>query len=77
MNTDLHLYVDVLENESIETATKRTNDIIESTFGNYGFSIFEIGENEELENEIKAFIAVDIEENEVFKVAKDLNIQVY
>lgn len=74
---DLHLYVDVKENEDIKTAITRTEGIIEQKFERYGFTIHEIGENEDSENEIKAFLTVDADAETLNEVTEELSVQLY
>jgi|GEM_PF-6982139 len=76
-NTKLHLYVEMKDNESSESAINRTHEIIEILFSNYGYGVLEIEENEDIENEIKAFISVDTNSDNIYKITSDLSVQVY
>lgn len=74
---DLHLYIEILNNESTENAIERTRKIIGSTFDEYGYSIHEIGGNEDLNNEIKAFLSVDTNKEKLYEITSNLCAQLY
>lgn len=75
--SDLHLYVKVLENESTEKSIERTHEIIENALKVYGYSVHEIGENEDLDNEIKAFLSVDTTKEIIYEITSNLSVQLY
>lgn len=41
--SDLHIYVEIIDNESLDAAINRTYSLIDQNFGVYGYAIHEIG----------------------------------
>ncbi len=76
--SDLHLYVEIINNESIDDALKRTFSLIDKVFAEYGYSVHEIEKNEDMENEIKALLTVDVPNEKVHELmGHDLSYQLY
>ena len=78
MNTKLHLYIEMNENETAEQAINRTNETIEILFSEYGFTVLEqFKDDDGNENEIKSYLSVDISKEQAHKILNDYMYQVY
>lgn len=75
--SDLHIYVEIIDNESLDAAINRTYSLIDQNFGVYGYAIHEIGKNEDVENEIKALLTVDAPNEKIYELPNELCYQLY
>lgn len=75
--TDLHLYIETKKNETVQQAIERTNSIIKTLFSEYGFTVLEQEENEDVDNEIKTFLSVDVTKSQAHNILNDYMYQVY
>ncbi|WGT37953.1 hypothetical protein QH639_19315 [Lysinibacillus sp. 1 U-2021] len=75
--TELHLYIEMKENETVQQAIERTNIIIETLFAEYGFTLLEQEKNEDMDNEIKTYLIVDVPKPQAHNILGDYVYQVY